>query len=626
MQSIDNKRNSSVVILLGLMIMCTCGFDGGCLGFLSRDIPTHISAQNTKYTMGGLVGATPRPYQKVYGHWVYDASGEGDPFPHGDRKDFGFNDPTITGSDGRVIVGNLRLNAYWQFGINFEPPCLTDFPPPRHIVGTFLTPSSKITDDHHDVGFQCLTTTDGVLPIRTYPYFDSATPPSAISIPSEVDMSGYPPSRISALVYDRNGQIVTTLSAAAVDQNGMNADFPAPSLVSDVYAVALTGTATDGSLHYLGSHSIVIGNTIVGLPRAFGVDGAVTSSTRQECNTPDIYNDGTYAGMTTCQTSNYYTRYPVISLYDTNEVQISNARISVGLHPTTVITYGSYSADDYQEHPCCNNFTDSYTSGTAVALVLNSGSDSVSVIDLQHGSLSTTIPVGSHPTAAAVSFDETKCYVVSDNGILTRIDLANLMITGSVYVGPHPTAVSTTQAGLVWVGGSGFISSLDGNALTIRSSQNVTGAVLALSSAGTDQSVFTTASDGIGGSGLGIVKYSANLAQSSAITSPMSASGYSSSPLAQTLTTPALMGSGMRAGVGALSYVVSTTPSGFQMMSGDNGALLVSGSVPGLTRSIGYSPDGSAVYFASPDSNSVAVVPLPGLPVENPNEVTFRAQ
>ncbi len=57
----------------------------------------------------------------------------------------------------------------------------------------------------------------------------------------------------------------------------------------------------------------------------------------------------------------------------------------------------------------------------------------------------------------------------------------------------------------------------------------------------------------------------------------------------------------------------------------DQGNLLMTGQIPRLTRSIGLDPDGTIVYFASPDSNSIVVVPLPNPPVQDPSEIHLLA-
>lgn len=616
------SRIGSVCTSLGLLIVCTCGFDGGCLGLFGTD-PTHVIVSNTAYKQGALVGAVPRPYQKVFGQWLYDASGEGDPSPHGSRKDFGFNDPQVTDQNGKVTVSDVRLNAYWQFGVTFEPSCQTNYPTVA-TISLYVVPSAKITDAHHNVSLECATT-DGVPPIRTYPYFDVANPPASIDIPAATSISGYSPNSIVAFIYDRNGQLVTSTTAIAILSDGMTATFPTPSVASDMYGVGLVGTAPDGSNHFLGSHTLVAGSTIQNQPQAFGVDGASVSNSYTSCQTADIYNDGTYAGQMYCQTSNSENRFPVVSLYNANQISFNGANIDVGVHPTTVLTYGSFYSDDYQSQNCCN-FTDNQNQGTQYALVLNSGSNSVSVVDLQYGNLVATLSVGVQPTAVSLSPDLSNAYVVSYDGILTRINLSNLTVTGSTYVGVHPTSVAVNQSQLVTVGGENFISSLDGNSLSITASQATDVQTIALAALDDNQTLFANSLNGASGQpNQSIIKMSNNLTGSSVVQQGIDSSSYGASPIASSLANSGLMANGLRSGVGIRDFVVTTTPSGFSAFDG-TGALLMTGQIPGLTRSIGLDPDGAVVYFASPDNNAVIVVPLPTPPTQDPTQLHFLAQ
>ena len=617
-------RPASAALMLGLLVLFTCGFDGGCLGLGGGPDPLHIIVSNTKYTKGALVGAVPRPDQKVMGQRMWDAVGEGDPPAHGSVTGFGFDGSVKTDWSGKATVYDARLNAYWNFGVTFDPTCVTNYPT-LAAVTLYVLPTAKVTDAHHNVGIECALLTDSIPPVRTYPYFDVANPPSLINIPAATDLSNYSPYSITALVYDRNGQLVASTSGTSILSDGVTTTFPTPYVAPDVYGVALVGSANDGTEHFLGTHTLVAGSTQTNFPHAFGVDGASTASSDTVCQTPDPYNDGTYAGQTTCNTWNSQSRFPVVSLYDANQLSFNGQTVSLsGVHPTSVLTFGFYNNDDFEQQ-APGNFWENQDQGTQYALVLNSGSSSVSVVDLEYAQEAHVISVAAQPTAVSIDPAAMRAYVVSFGGTLTRIDLSNFTVTGTTYVGLHPTAITVNGNETVTVGGENFLASVDGNAMSVISSQSTNSIAVALASTSDSQYIFTSGLATGGPSNISILRMATNLSGASMLEPSLDATPYASSGLSSSLVKPTIMGNGMRAGMGVLDYIVATTPQGFEAFD-SSGSLLIRGEIPGLTRSIGLDPDGTVAYFASADNNAVVSVPLPQLPTPDPTELHFLAQ
>jgi YVTN family beta-propeller protein len=78
--------------------------------------------------------------------------------------------------------------------------------------------------------------------------------------------------------------------------------------------------------------------------------------------------------------------------------------------------------------------------------VVNSGNNSVSVIDTAHNTVSATIPVGTDPQGVAVSHDGGKVYVVnSGDDNVSVIGTARNTVTATIPVGRIPTGISISM-------------------------------------------------------------------------------------------------------------------------------------------------------------------------------------
>jgi YVTN family beta-propeller protein len=100
-----------------------------------------------------------------------------------------------------------------------------------------------------------------------------------------------------------------------------------------------------------------------------------------------------------------------------------------------------------------------------VAYVVNTGSDSVSLIDTDTQKVVATIPVGQFPYGVAVTSDGSRVYVVNrDSDNVSVIDTATQKVVATIPVGRRPVRVAITPNGswaYVGNGGSNNVSVID---------------------------------------------------------------------------------------------------------------------------------------------------------------------
>ena len=299
--------------------------------------------------------------------------------------------------------------------------------------------------------------------------------------------------------------------------------------------------------------------------------------------------------------------------------------VSVGTSPGPVLTFGSNTATSGYTEGDATVLDD--VSGTGYALVLNMGSNSVSVVDLVNIVSDATIAVGNSPVAAAITPDASTAYVVNyADGTLSVVSLSSDSVTSTVSVGANPGSVALDASGDIWVGGPGYITELDPSTLGVLNTRSVPATVSALAvSDGTNQIVYNALANP-SGSGSATVDYGTASASMQTMAMPGTsvsaisyaqgaAAPYSSSSIATSLPQAGQLGSGLLVSANygnALS--ISATPTGFVVTDLNNGVTYVKGSTPGPIRSIAVDPDYGEVYLTVPDSNSVITVPLPPIP------------
>jgi YVTN family beta-propeller protein len=238
-------------------------------------------------------------------------------------------------------------------------------------------------------------------------------------------------------IYDGTGNVVATETATSVSSDGTQATFPFPSsLPQNGYSLALVNQTSGGvGFAPAGDNllSIASSQTIAGNP--FGVAAGAQTDTYDYCSTCD-------GGKECSDGSSSYT-FPIVSLYSSNQVLIGQSPVTVGENPTAIATYSSGSTQQIYSDECDYN-RDTYT-GTTLAVVANSGSNSVSVLDTVNDDVLFNVTVGNQPVALAMSSDGSTAYVANfQDSTVTQVNLNSGSVTATVAVGGQPTSVSLT--------------------------------------------------------------------------------------------------------------------------------------------------------------------------------------
>lgn len=279
-----------------------------------------------------------------------------------------------------------------------------------------------------------------------------------------------------------------------------------------------------------------------------------------------------------CSNWSYEDVHPLISLNSYGQIRYQGGILAVGSSPTAVkayrVTTETYSWESYDY-----SYYEERTQPSR-ALVVNSGSNSVSVIDLVTWTLLATIPVGSRPTGLLIAPDESRAYVVNhDSSTLTEIGLTTNSVTRTVGLNYHPRAISLDPGGAaVWVGGQGWISKIDLGSLGHVASYQVNGTITSLgTSVGQNSLVYTAITNSSAPSSTygATISYPASnysvrqlrLSDMSTIgeVSGGSASAYQYS--AAVLAAPSALAGGTKVSLKYSNAIsVSATPSGFVVM------------------------------------------------------------
>jgi len=178
--------------------------------------------------------------------------------------------------------------------------------------------------------------------------------------------------------------------------------------------------------------------------------------------------------------STSYATVPIVSLYSLNQVKIGSTTVGVGANPTAVAAYNSSQVQQhYLNMRQCINEWNTYTGATR-AIVANSGGNTISVLDTVNDALLTTISVGNQPVALAVSSDGTTGYVANYvDSTVTQVNLTTDTPVTTIAVGGQPTSVALTAAGVLWVGGVGFLTEINTSNMSVTATESTSGRTIA---------------------------------------------------------------------------------------------------------------------------------------------------
>lgn len=583
----------------------------------------------------GLTGMTfPLVETPVEGQYVANGGGS----PGGSVESYDgvtlgdANDPT---AEGTYYVSDAIAPAYWNHEVWFPSYCL--YPEsPAYFKGTTFGGSNEFEDD--EVWMDNLGAFE----------WDCLTPPSQIppassrfaiagSVPSSVTLTGLNPFTTQyglpiMYVFDgTNGtpNLYTTITALSVDPSGSSATFSLPSsLPQNAYAFETVNQTSAGGYtpNSFNLYSVAGSQTIAGNP--FGVAAGGLTVTVETCIEQVI--GGRH--IQKCVSSSKYNPLAVVSLYSQNQVLIGTTPVTVGSNPTAVSVYPAPSETERTEETTESGTVTTTTSSSERAVVANSGSNSIDILDLVYGSVLSTITVGNEPVALAVSSDGSYAYVANyADSTVTQVNLNTDSATATVAVGGKPASVALASSGNLWVGGVGFITEINTQTMSVAATQSTNGETIAALGFGDAlNELVTTTVDASGA--VSIDEIGPSSVQSGTTYTPLashtvSALGTYTIPETQTqvrgftatVTTaapPVLINTDQPGAPPIVVQdgwaVVTATPTGFSITDLSGHIVLVSETTPSPIAAIAVDQNLNVAYLTMPDSNTLLTVPLPG--------------
>lgn len=419
-----------------------------------------------------------------------------------------------------------------------------------------------------------------------------------VAVPGLTATYGMPQLRVhnSSLV------LVTTVNATAVAADGSSATFPFPTgLTGGTYLFGVKNREANGQFKLVDFTYYIVGNNPAS-SSAFGVDAVDLTTKHEVCNPRTGVCTYTYT----------YNAAPIITNYYANTVTNwvpGGTSIAVGSEPVAVKTYGSYTYT--------LNLHDKLT-GPGSAIVVNAGSNSVSIVSFPNSNTLANISVGTQPMAVTLNSAASKAYVANfGSNTLSEVDLSTRAVSRTATALPGAQSVAMDPGGsYVWVGGTNNLYKVSLTTFAVVGTYAVSGTVTSLAASNAqNELVYTLVQNCCSGSSTYSAKELklANMSEPG-VYSQTSASAYapytmngtlpSAASLPQATVVSSQFGNGMAA---------SSTPTGFVIYDLVSHQQIMTGTTPTPVRGIASDPLHKNVYFTVPDSNQYIVVPLPEL-------------
>lgn len=307
--------------------------------------------------------------------------------------------------------------------------------------------------------------------------------PSSVQVTS-MDPLMAAPSATQLTLYSTSLSVASTVTATSIASDGMSATFPYPHVAAGAYISAIVSNPPGQRPSTDGMEPFFIGHDDTSFTTAFSVTEAQSPNIQYTFSgAADIYGDGTCAGQPYSETSNPASgpAMPIVTLLTQGQIAVGNSSntIAVGTSPTVVVPFNDMPYSDYIQRDPCDMIEKDY-SGAQSALVVNTGSNNISIVSLGGDSdyPTGTVAVGNQPVAASISSDESTGYIANyADGTISVVDLVNLQVTRTITVMPHPTALSLDSSGNVWVGGQGSVERINANTRAVDSTIQIDGSV-----------------------------------------------------------------------------------------------------------------------------------------------------
>ncbi|MGA2251365.1 YncE family protein [Terracidiphilus sp.] len=429
-------------------------------------------------------------------------------------------------------------------------------------------------------------------------------------------------------VYDKTGNVVATQTATIVSNDGTQATFPFPSsLTESGYSLAIVNrNATSTGFAPAGDNllSIASSQTISGSP--FGVAVGAQTTETINCVYVEVGNPPHQTTQCTTSSSNPNT-IPVVSLYSANQVMIGSTLVNVGANPTAVGTYAVSPVTNTTSNG--SGYVTTILSGSLRAIVANSGSNTVTILNTVTYAPVATVTVGNQPVALTVDSTGGYAYVANyTDSTISRVNLSTNTAAGTVTVGGHPTSVALTSGGTLWVGGVGFLTEVNTSTMTATATEAISGKTIV--GLGYSDSVGQIVATTVDSSNNVYVDQIAPSSVTAGGTYATVASNQVSSvgthlnthteaqvrSFTNTLASQSILNTNQPGAPPLVVQdgwaVVTATPTGFSITDITGNVVLVSEQTPSPITAIAIDPNLNVVYLTMPDSNTLLKVPLPG--------------
>ncbi len=277
-----------------------------------------------------------------------------------------------------------------------------------------------------------------------------------------------------------------TATALSVSPDGSSAIFPYPMqsggapLDAGAYITTITTDPAGGNQTTNGMEPLYVAHNDHSFTSAFGVDEAAPEETITTTTT-----GLPHCGSGTTKSVLGGTPLPIVTLPTLGKLAVGSMSnlIPVGTTPTVVIAYNRTKITTTTSGGTCYTMTTTAFTGAQAALVVNTGSNNVSIVGIgQEYVPSATIAVGNQPVSAAINSAETYAYIANyGSNTISEINLQTMQVSRTLTVQTHPTTLSFDANGNLWVGGQGFLQLINLTNWSISSTFPVDGTVAGMS-------------------------------------------------------------------------------------------------------------------------------------------------
>ncbi|WP_424170111.1 YncE family protein [Terracidiphilus sp.] len=625
-----------------------CGLAFTLAGCTSINNNLQVNTLLGKFTTGGTV-SVPLSNQPIAGQMQ--------------ATDSGYDGHSLVGSvtefsvvtNPSAVINNAEMPAYWNFQWNISnDTCYSPTYPYDQLTSPAVYNNVQVAPNEYEAywpvqlsdpsqSFTCyqnIPTNPDFAPSEVSPQFalDNA-------LPSTIQVHAFSPIQTAAAatqlnIYNTSFANPATMTADSIASGGASATFPYPtSLPAGAYITTIT-TGSGTSLTTNGMEPFFIAHNDTTYSSAFGVAVAIPAET-VETFTWHATNNGPCAGGATTSTTNYGgSALPLVTLMSEGKLAVgsSSNTISVGTRPTVVIPYNAQGQTVSQSGSCGPSTLTTY-SGAQSALVVNTGSNNVSLVSIGEYSYPTgTVSVGTAPVAAAINPAGTYAYIANyGSNTVSEVSLQSVDVTHTISVSAHPTSVAFDSSGNLWVGGQGYLAKINLSTYAVGTTYSLNGTMAGMSydasegafvstvlqngnaayvskpslSSGTTGSdaITSSTSAGISYSTTGSISVSSGSSTGTAIVAD--AAPYASSSIATDLAFPAQ--NAFNPPIYNSSYsngdiIASANGTSFTVSSLSTGNILIGGTTPYPIR--GVTLTSTMLYLTMPESNSLITLPL----------------